>query len=57
MRSKSLIAAPLWAERYQFELARINAALRNIERTQILHHQGFDVRISGLSIFQSHFLD
>jgi len=27
----------------------------NIQKTQILHHQGFDVRISGLSIIQMHF--
>jgi hypothetical protein len=55
MGSESLIAAPLWAERYRLELACFTAERNNIEKTQILHYQGFDGHFSGLSIFQMHF--
>ena len=48
MGSKTLMAAPSWTERYQFELARFNSTRHNIGKRQILHQQGFDVHISGL---------
>jgi hypothetical protein len=36
--------------RYQFEFARFDATRHNIEKTQLLHHQGFDVHISPIDI-------
>ena len=45
MGSKSLIAAPLWAERYQNILARFHKMHCDNVFIQILHHKGFAVRV------------
>jgi hypothetical protein len=39
--SKSLVAAPLWAERFQVQPEVLHLIPHNIEETQTLHQQGF----------------
>jgi hypothetical protein len=53
--SKSLIAAPLWAERYQNIPVRLHAMRCDNAYIQILHYQGFDVRVPA-NASQMHFL-
>jgi hypothetical protein len=38
---KSLVAAPLWAERYQLQSEVFHLIPHTIEKTQTLHQQGF----------------
>jgi hypothetical protein len=40
MARNSLIAAPLWAKRYQHKTESFYAIAMIIENTQILHYQG-----------------
>ena len=49
MGSKSLMAAPLQAKRCQIEPVCFHVTHHIIEKTQILHHKGFDVHISESS--------
>jgi len=39
--SKSLVAAPLWAERYHVQPEAFHLMPYHIEETQTLHQQGF----------------
>jgi hypothetical protein len=45
MARKSLIAEPLWAERYQNKLVCLHAIKVIIKNTKILHYQGFSGHI------------
>jgi hypothetical protein len=52
MGSKSLIAAPLWADRYRNEPASFHAMRHNKEENEILHYQDFDVHMSDNPLVQ-----
>jgi hypothetical protein len=55
MGSKSMVAAPLWAERYYMRLDSIMQYREIMSRTHILHQQGFDDHMPVCHPAQMHF--
>jgi hypothetical protein len=56
MVGKSLMAAPLWAERRRNQPGYFHPSPHNRKKTQILHHQDFDDHMSDDSTLHMHFV-